>query len=436
MTELDILLNDRLAGKVMFHKNRLSFAYDENWRADPDSYPLSLSMPLAARDHPHAPINAFIWNLLPDNERTLNRWAKQFQISSRNPFALIGAVGEDCAGAVQFVRPERREAIETRRRAEVRWLDEREIGGRLRSVLTDAASGRTAGDNGQFSLAGAQPKTALLRDGNRWGVPSGRTPTTHILKPPAPDLAGHAENEHFCMNLARRLGLRTAASEVRVFDDVAAIVVERYDRIRIRSGPGGFSRIHQEDMCQALGVLPTAKYQNEGGPDAARIVRLIRETAYEPLRAGDPISGAGALDHWRFVDALIFNWIIGGTDAHAKNYSLLIGGEGTVRLAPLYDIASAYAVPGLQPQRFKLAMKVDKYYLVERIVVRHWSRWAASAGLSPDAVVARIATLVSAMPGAIEEVLKDIHNDGVSHRTLVSLARELEGRTARIAGML
>lgn len=144
--------------------DRLRFVYDEDWRHAPDAYPLSLSMPLAAAEHPHALIAAFIWNLLPDNEQTLDRWARQFHVSARNPFALIREVGEDCAGAVQFIRPERVDAVEGADRGVVGWLDEGEIAERLRSVLSDAASGRTAGDNGQFSLAGAQPKTALLFD--------------------------------------------------------------------------------------------------------------------------------------------------------------------------------------------------------------------------------------------------------------------------------
>src|SRR6185437_13558152 len=119
------------------------------------------------------------------------------------------------------------------------------------------------GDTGQFSLAGAQPKTALLLEKGRWGVPSGRTPTTHILKPPTAELDGHVENEQFCLAVARELGLPAASADVRRFDREIAIVVERYDRLRMR---GGIVRVHQEDVCQALGVMPTTKYESDGGP--------------------------------------------------------------------------------------------------------------------------------------------------------------------------
>ncbi|MGA7631477.1 MAG: HipA domain-containing protein [Terriglobales bacterium] len=126
---------------------------------------------------------------------------------------------------------------------------------------------RAATDTGQFSLAGAQPKTALLLEGRRWGVPSGRTPTTHILKPPTGEWDGHAEIEHFCLLLARASGLVVPNSSVRRFRAEIAIVIERYDRIR---SSDGWLRVHQEDMCQALGLHPAKKYENEGGPGVHR----------------------------------------------------------------------------------------------------------------------------------------------------------------------
>ncbi|HEX8383798.1 MAG TPA: type II toxin-antitoxin system HipA family toxin [Sphingomonas sp.] len=434
MAELIVLLEERIAGRLAFENNRLSFTYDEAWRTAPDAYPLSLSMPLVVSRHAHAAADAFIWNLLPDNERTLDRWARQFQVSARNPFALIGAVGEDCAGAVQFVRPERLDTVRARDRIDIRWLDDAEIGARLRSVATEAATGRTAGENGQFSLAGAQPKTALLLDGDRWGVPAGRTPTTHILKPPARDLPGHAENEHFCLNLARELGLRAARSTVRAFDGQPTIVVERYDRRHLGgSGPEHLVRVHQEDMCQALGVVPWKKYQSDGGPDPAGLLRLIQARVASPTTDGRPAERPAERDRWLFVDALILNWLIAGTDAHAKNYSLLIGSAGTVRLAPLYDIASAFGVPDLQRQRMKLAMKIE-YYRLDQIRRRHWERWAGTAGVDPGAVIARIDTMARAMPDAVARVAARVRADGLDHPVIDMVERVLPERALAVIG--
>ena len=92
-------------------RGRLTFVYDDQWRNTSEAYQLSLSMPIAAKEHGRAAVEAFLWGLLPDNEQVLARWAAKFQVSARNVFALISHVGEDCAGAVQFVTPERLEAI-------------------------------------------------------------------------------------------------------------------------------------------------------------------------------------------------------------------------------------------------------------------------------------------------------------------------------------
>ncbi len=203
MSELIVLLDGREVGVVTYSRGRLDFTYAETWRSGPGAYPLSLSMPLAAVRHPHGTVEPFLWGLLPDNEVVLTRWAQRFQVSPRNVFALISEVGEDCAGAVQFVRPERRETLLGASPATIDWLTEHDVATRLRALRVDASAGRSPGDSGQFSLAGAQPKTALLFDGRRWGVPSGREPTTHILKPQLAELDGHAANEHLCLALAR-----------------------------------------------------------------------------------------------------------------------------------------------------------------------------------------------------------------------------------------
>lgn len=430
VAELLVLLGGQEAGCVRRRGDRLTFEYAETWRRNPAAYPLSLSMPLVARQHPHRVIHAFIWGLLPDNDRTLERWAREFQVSARNAFALISHVGEDCAGAVQFVRPERMEEIATG--GTIEWIDEAEVARRLRSVLAEAATGRTVRDNGQFSLAGAQPKTALLQEGNRWGIPSGRIPTTHILKPPVPSLPGNAENEHFCLQLGRSLGLRTVRSEVLRFEDQPVISVMRYDRVRLSSGDKGptIERVHQEDMCQALAVHPEHKYENEGGPSASAILSLIRESVRAP-GGNDPIT----MDAGAFVDALLFNWLIGGTDAHAKNYSFLIGSDGVVRLAPLYDIGSAFGLADLAPQRMRLAMKVGRHYRLDTIVLRHWWEWAAGARLHPDAVTERAREMASRLPDEAVSIAARMRARGLNHAVIDRLVDQLAGRAERVLRM-
>lgn len=411
-SELIVLLADTEVGRVQQdQRGRLKFTYNDAWRETRGAYPLSLSMPLAGSVHPHDVIDAFIWGLLPDNEIVLERWAKRFQVSARNAFALISNVGEDCAGAVQFVRPERLEEIRNAGPGDIKWLTDADIAARLKTLRDDHSAWRQPSDSGQFSLAGAQPKTALLLQDNRWGVPSGRIPTTHILKPPTGSFDGHAENEHFCLALARALGLPAASSTVAHFGDEVAFLVERYDR---RITDKGVLRIHQEDMCQAFGVPPTIKYENQGGPGITRIVDLLRES-----------SGSAKEDVLTFIEAIAFNWLIGGTDAHAKNYSILIGGGGRVRLAPLYDIASILPYDHYDPKKIKLAMKLGGNYRLRDITSRSWQKLSEELRLDKSEITQRVCEMAGNLPGKAEMIRDELKSSGLSHPILDRLTERL-----------
>lgn len=421
--QLIALLDGREVGTVHYKESRLSFTYSDTWRNDPDAYPLSLSMPLGSATHGHARIEAFLWGLLPDNDRVLQNWGKRFQVSPKNVFRLISHVGEDCAGAVQFVSPDRLETLIAEPAArEIQWLTEEDVAKRLRTLRADHSAWRAASDTGQFSLAGAQPKTALLFERKRWGVPSGRIPTTHILKPPTGEWDGHAENEHFCLQLARALGLIVPNSNVQRFEDEIAIVVERYDRARVGSR---WVRIHQEDVCQAFGLHPTRKYESDGGPGVQRIVELLREQSSSPEE-----------DVQSFLDALAFNWLIAGTDAHAKNYSLLLGQNGVVRLAPLYDLASILPYPNVNLSKVKLAMKVGGEYRLRNIGLRHWQRLATELRLDDAKLIDRIRAMAQVMPDQAAAIQEQIAEEGLSHVTITRLCKRLETRAVACQKLL
>jgi serine/threonine-protein kinase HipA len=409
VSELVTLLGDDVIGAVKRDRNgRVTFVYDEGYRRKRDAVPLSLSMPLAAAEHPHATVNAFLWGLLPDNERVLDAWGKRFHVSARNAFALLTHVGEDCAGAVRFATPDRAAQLAREANGEVEWLDEKGIGNRLRALREDVAAWRSPTDTGQFSLAGAQPKTALLFDRRRWGVPSGRIPTTHILKPGVPGLGGHAENEHFCLALAAELGLPVATSRIEHFDGEVAIVVERYDRLRDGKR---IVRVHQEDVCQALAVHPEHKYENDGGPGARAVTTLLRNNSRAPVE-----------DVETFVQALAFNWLIAATDGHAKNYSVLVGAASKVRLAPLYDIASALPYHDTELRKLKLAMKIGGKYRIREIGLHEWRRLAADLGFDEDHLVSRVREMAARIPDLSTALLSHVRGDGLTHAALARLA--------------
>jgi serine/threonine-protein kinase HipA len=385
---LVVLLDDRIAGAVTrLSGGRLRFDYDEEYRASASSTPLSVSMPTSVRSHPDGTISPWLWGLLPDNDAVLRRWSRDFHVFT-SPFSLLSTpIGHDCAGAVRFATLDAVEDV-LATPGSVAWLTEKEVAQRLRDLREDTTAWLGHDFTGQFSLAGAQAKTALFNLNGRWGVPSGAAATTHILKPAVAGFDDHDLNEHICLDAARRAGLVAARTSIARFDSESAIVVERYDR---RPRDGRFVRIHQEDVCQALGIRPARKYQNEGGPEPRDVARLLR-SVMPPPAADDAVL--------RFFDALAWNWLIAGTDAHAKNYSLLLASR-QVRLAPLYDIASALPY-GTHERKLRLAMKIGGDYRVYPIH-NAWPNAARELGLDPELAVERVFALALRAPEAFSE---------------------------------
>lgn len=150
-------------------------------------------------------------------------------------------------------------------------------------------------------------------------------------------------------------------------------------------------RVHQEDLCQALGYPPEKKYQHDGGPKPEQIVGLLRKVA-SPLNADNAVK--------RFFDALVWNWIIGGTDAHAKNYSIMLA-AGEVRLAPMYDVASALPY-GTHERRLKFAMKIGGHYDVVPYAAS-WSKAADEMDMPEEVAYDRVRELAARAPDAFAE---------------------------------
>ena len=411
--KLTVCLEGEVAGVLEGDGARASFAYVPRWLESEGVYPLSQSMPTTPTLYTGRRVLNFLWGLLPDNARILDAWGRRFQVSARNPIALLSHVGEDCAGAVQFVTERRlTEVLESAKATmRVRWL-----------VVGDGAAARTATE-GQFSLAGAQAKIALYFDArrSRWGVPSGRTPTTHILKPVANDFEGFAENEHFCLNLTRRMGLPAAYSEWRSIGGIPTLIVQRYDRIERE---GHWHRVHQEDCCQALGVQPDAKYENEGGPGYPELLSLLNATD-DPER-----------DRERLMAAACLSYLLGVTDMHAKNFSLLHARaipRPSLRLAPFYDMASAWPYPRRLPvQRIRLALRIGGHYRLQEILPRHFRKLALAGSYPPDALLKMLAEFSRRLPDEAAALLKETSGRGMSRAVLVRLVDGLETQCRRV----
>jgi len=267
-------------------------------------------------------------------------------------------------------------------------------------------------DDVRLSLAGAQGKIAVYKENGQVSLPLGGAPSTHILKPAIERFEGIVYNEWLCMQLAHTIGLPTARTEMGTVEGIDYLLVKRYDRTRV--GPDSLRRLHQEDFCQALGIIPEHKYQREGGPTLQQCFRLLRDTSSLP-----------AIDLQSLLDGVIFNFIIGNNDAHGKNFSLLYEGEtGTeARLAPFYDMLSTAYYPELSP---KMAMKIGGEYVADQISSKHFERFAEEIGFGKPMVKRRILALAALIGAKLPEVTQN-------HSVATGVADLIRGRCERAA---
>lgn len=424
---LAVLLDGRHVADLVRGRGRLGARL--LYRSDAHR-PLSLSLPLSRREHRADRTEPWLRGLLPDAPRVIRRWADDLDLPDSTSFTLLGSpVGRDCAGAVQFCKQEQIGELASRG-GSVRWLSQQEFERVIHELHQDSTA--WLGDPAwlQFSLSGGETKTSLHRDGERWGRPTGAVPSTHILKP---HLLNHRYNdlpvnEHLCQAAARIVGLRAAETEVLPIGGVQTLVIKRYDR-PLRDGRA--VRLHQEDVCQALGVAPRHKYQLKSGPSVAQVADLLWSVSSDPHE-----------DVAAYRDALIFNWVIGGTDAHARNYSLMLDADGQARLAPLYDLASGLPyVDDNEVQQMRLAQRIGKGYTLRKADRRSaWEATAHALSLPPEVTVSRAEQIASAVPEAFDAAIATLPAEYRASRTVNDLLRRLHRRgrvcsaVSRVAG--
>lgn len=384
--ELAVWLFANNVGTLALVQGRLSFCYAAGWLSQPNAVALSASLPLQREPFDDRRTRPFFAGLLPEGHMR-RLIAQQFQVSNQNDFALLDRIGGECAGAVTLLQPGQALPAPTHGDA-VQWLDDEEV-----VALLDELPRRPmlAGNDGlRLSLAGAQDKLPVVFDGARIGLPRNGTPSSHILKPAIHAVEDSVVNEGFCLALANALQLKPAKSKMDSIGDRPFLLVERYDRFA--DARGNRLRIHQEDFCQALGVAPELKYQNEGGPDLAQCFDLVRR-----------VTRPSAPHVLRLLDYVIFNAMIGNHDAHAKNFSLLYSGETPI-LAPCYDTLSTAVYATLTP---RMAMKIGSKYKFSEVEARHWDQFAEDAGLAKAPARRRILELAKSLPPVARKLQSD-----------------------------
>jgi serine/threonine-protein kinase HipA len=405
---LDVYLHNELVGHLIQDEGgQMVFDYVESWLTKPGATPLSQSLPLRKERFTHNQCRGFFAGILPEESKR-EIIARNLGISARNDYAMLEQIGGECAGAVTFVPageglPERNYSYRT--------LSSEELAAILKELPKRPL---LAGEEGiRLSLAGAQDKVAVRIEGAEISLPLGGAPSTHILKPAVAHFEGVVFNEALCMKLAVAAGLPAASVETRTVEGMEYLLVERYDRTRrlVAGGTPVLERHHQEDFCQAQGIVPETKYQKEGGPSLKQCFGLLREVSSTPV-----------VDLMRLLDAVIYNYLVCNNDAHGKNFSLLYHGVGTanqeVRLAPLYDIVSMVYYPELSRD---MAMKIGGEYSSEKVMPKNFEQFAEEAGLGKPLVRRRV-------PDLAETVIASLGKVEVSHPVAEAVAALIRKR--------
>ncbi len=412
MKLLDVYLHEYVVGHLIQDDHgQMLFEYAESWVTNPDAVALSCSLPLRKEKFKQHECRGFFGGILPE-EGKRQIVAGNLGISAKNDFAMLERIGGECAGAVTFIPSGM--PLPSQAQNLYRPISQAQLAEILRDLPHKPM---LAGEDGvRLSLAGAQDKIALYAEGDQLFLPLGNAPSSHIFKPDHPRFKGLVYNEAFCMKLAKQIGLAVASVEIRKAENVEYLMVERFDRIPME-GTAHRMRIHQEDFCQALGIAAEMKYQNEGGPSLKSCFDLVRQ-----------VSGSPVNDLRELLNAVIFNFIIGNHDAHAKNFSFihhhltynpekrLLGERAEIRLAPLYDLVCTAYYPDLSK---KLAMKIGREYKSADVSAKDFDRLADEIGFAKSLIKTRIKELAS-------KVLAESDKVDVDHPIAAAISKHVK----------
>ncbi len=320
------------------------------------SRPISLSLPLGDQIFRGEVCNAYFGGLLPENENTRKLIGRKFGVNSNDIFSLLWAIGIDCAGAVSFHEINAPIKDDTNTRLAGRILSDEELAKYIRELPQVPLLNGI--DEVRLSLAGVQEKTAICLIDNQIAIPIDGCPTTHILKPASKIFPEIVENEYLCLKVAGCLGIEVPQVEIRQTNELNYLLITRYDREITQDGK--IKRIHQEDFSQALGIPVSQKYEYEEGAGFKDCFNLLNKFSLP------------AVDKIKLLERVVFNFLIGNTDAHGKNFSLLHFDSGLVKLAPAYDILCTMAY---EKHSEWIAMKIGNAMRISAVQPQNWKEF-------------------------------------------------------------
>ena len=411
----------------------LSFHYADRWLKTAGAFPLSVTMPLRAESYPSDVISPWLANLLPEEDQ-LKVLTRSLGLDQADVLAVLAEIGGDTAGALSFGAATDRalwaytplthfyDTADPRLALERHFED---LGRRPFLVGEEGVRQSLAGRQKKSALAvldeAGAPVLRLPQDGDVLAIPLNGAPSTLIVKPDNPNLPGTTENEVWCLRMAQAIGIDAAQATILQSPKRTAIGVLRYDRRIGRSGQ--LLRLHQEDFAQANGLPPGRKY--ERGTLRGLDLKTLLET-------GRYFSATDAL---ALLDQVIFNILVANTDAHAKNYSLILPVGGGPSLAPLYDVSTVLCWPHIVKT---YAQSIDgKKRRPDTIAGRHWEALAREVGYRPTDVKNRVQQIVDALVENRAKITAEVTAlPGASAGYVVQTAEAVEENALRMAGRL
>lgn len=366
------------------------FSYDDSYRTNKSNSALSISMPLSKKEYSQKECLPFFSGLLPEGD-VKRRVSDFLHVSESSTLKLLQELGGECAGMISIL-PENKNCSVQKSYAfnneNYELLDDETLYGFIKNINVRPLL--KAKKELRLSLAGAQEKLPLVYFDKKFYLPKSDAPSTHIVKPSGDgELSTLSINEFICMKLAQSCGLNVPNVELKTINNTTFLLEERYDRIVNKKS---IKRLHQEDFCQALGIMSDRKYQNDNGPDITKIYSLIQKECTIPL-----------LDTKEFLKYVIFNFIIGNCDAHGKNYSLLYE-KGSSKLSPIYDAICTLVYPSLTK---KMSMKIGKHYEILKVTKQDFVELATSINLKSSIVLKMLDETITNITNGFDKIREE-----------------------------
>jgi serine/threonine-protein kinase HipA len=370
---LSVRLYSKEVGILEEYQGKMRFQY----RKDAHK-PLSISLPIREEVYTEKQCKAYFGGLLPENPATRKALGVRYKINENNDFALLAAIGHDCAGAVSFHTVDEPEREQTFIPLQGELISDEELEKQIKDLPVRPYLGR------RLSLAGVQEKTPICVINGKMALPVEGSPTTHILKPLLSRFKQSVANEYICLKAAMATGISVPPVEIRQAGSIEFFLIKRFDRIEQNNE---IMRLHHEDFAQALGVRADNKYEVTF-KDCLKVLSLTNRPALEKMK---------------FISMAVFNYLIGNCDAHGKNFSLLHMDNG-ILLAPFYDVLCT----NVYDLEHTMAMKIGKTRYIEEVTLRDWESFSRQLDVNPALTLEELKRQLNTLPEELEKVVKEL----------------------------